>query len=63
MGPTALLPPEGVVVSIFIAFKNPSSSAAFEPETIASNRKRNNHYTTEVDKWILKKEREWKGLM
>jgi hypothetical protein len=35
-----------VVLRIFIALKNPSSSAGFEPANSGSNGKHANHYTT-----------------
>jgi hypothetical protein len=42
------LPKEGVL-RIFIALKNPSSSARFEPENSGLNDKHDNHYTTDGD--------------
>jgi hypothetical protein len=41
-------PKEGVL-QIFIALKNPSPSAGFEPENIGPNGKHANHYTTKDD--------------
>jgi hypothetical protein len=38
------------VLQNFIAFKNPSSSAGFEPANLGSNGKHDNHYTAEIDK-------------
>jgi hypothetical protein len=42
-------PTKEVVLRIFIAFMNPSSSAGFEPANIGSNGKHDNQYTTEGD--------------
>jgi hypothetical protein len=36
-----------VMLGIFIAFKNPSLLAGFQPVNLASNGKHDNHYTTE----------------
>jgi hypothetical protein len=41
-------PTEGVLQT-FIALKNPSPSAGFEPTNLGSNGKHANHYTTEDD--------------
>jgi hypothetical protein len=41
-------PPKEGVLWIFIALKNPSSSAGIEPAELGSNVKYANHYTTEV---------------
>jgi hypothetical protein len=38
----------------FIAIKNPSSSAGFQPANLGSNCKHNNHYTTENDEHLLR---------
>jgi hypothetical protein len=45
MGPTALLPPppKKVALRIFIALKNPSSEAGFEPAILGSNGKHAEH--------------------
>jgi hypothetical protein len=40
---------EGCRATDFIAFKNPSLSAGYEPRNHASNGKLDNHYTTEND--------------
>jgi hypothetical protein len=37
------------VLRIFIALKNPSPSAGFEPASVAPNGKHVNHYTIEDD--------------
>jgi hypothetical protein len=37
------------VLTIFIALKNPSPSAGFEPANVGSSRKHANNYTTEDD--------------
>jgi hypothetical protein len=42
-------PPKEIVLQIFIALENPSSSAEFEPKNLGSNGKHNNHNTTEND--------------
>jgi hypothetical protein len=39
------------VLWIFIAFKNPSLSAGFEPVNLGSSGKHDNHYTTKND-WV-----------
>jgi hypothetical protein len=41
--------PKEVVLRIFIALKNPSLSAGFEPASLESNCKHDNYYTTEND--------------
>jgi hypothetical protein len=41
--------PKEVVLRIFIAFNNPSSSAGFEPANLMSSGKNDNHKTTEAD--------------
>jgi hypothetical protein len=41
--------PKGSVLRIFIALKNPSSSAGFEPANLGSNGMHANNYTTEDD--------------
>jgi hypothetical protein len=50
MGPIFVLGftthPKEVVLRIFVALKNPSLSAAFEPANLESNRKHGNYYTT-----------------
>jgi hypothetical protein len=43
-------PAKDVMLRIFIALKNPSSLAGFEPEILGSNSKHANHYTTDSDK-------------
>jgi hypothetical protein len=40
------VPSEGSLATDFVALKNPSSSAGFEPENLESNGKYANHYTT-----------------
>jgi hypothetical protein len=40
-------PPKESLQQIFIAIKNPSPSAVFEPANLGSNDKHANHYTTE----------------
>jgi hypothetical protein len=47
MGPPAH--PKQSVLQIFVAIKNPLSSAGFEPANLRSNSKHANHYTTEGD--------------
>jgi hypothetical protein len=42
-------PPKEVALRIFIALKNPSLSAGFEPANLGLNGKDDNHYTTEDD--------------
>jgi hypothetical protein len=42
-------PPKEGVLRIFIALKNPSPSAGFEPTDLGANGKHANHYTTEDD--------------
>jgi hypothetical protein len=42
-------PPREGVLRIFIALKNPSPSAGFEPANLESNIKHANHYATEDD--------------
>jgi hypothetical protein len=42
-------PPKEVTVQIFIALKNPSSLAGFEPTNLGYSGKNNSHYTTEAD--------------
>jgi hypothetical protein len=44
VGPT---PPKESLQQIFIAIKNPSPSAVFEPANLGSNDKHANHYTAE----------------
>jgi hypothetical protein len=46
-------PLKEVVLRIFIALKNTSSSAAFVPANLGSNGKHDYHYTTENDELIL----------
>jgi hypothetical protein len=41
--------PKEVVRRILIAFKNPLSSAEYEPANLVSNGKHDNYYTTEKD--------------
>jgi hypothetical protein len=43
------VPFEGSCVTDFIAYKNQSSSAGFEPANLESNGKNDNHSTTDVD--------------
>jgi hypothetical protein len=43
-------PPKEVVLRIFIALKNRSSSAGFEPANLGSNGKHANHETSEATK-------------
>jgi hypothetical protein len=45
-------PPKEVVLRIFIVI-NPSLSAGFEPASLGSSVKHNNHYTTENDMCLL----------
>jgi hypothetical protein len=42
---------EGVLRN-FIALKNPSTSAGFEPANLGFSGKHDNHYTTEGDKFV-----------
>jgi hypothetical protein len=50
MGPTVLLlPPQKVVLQIFMTLKNPLLLAGFEPVNLGSNSKHDNHYTTKND--------------
>jgi hypothetical protein len=42
-------PPKVVLLSIFIALKNPLLPTGFEPENLASSGEHDNHYTTEND--------------
>jgi hypothetical protein len=42
-------PPKERVLLIFIALKNPSPSAGFEPANLESNGKHANHYTIEAN--------------
>jgi hypothetical protein len=42
-------PPKEVVLLVFIALKNPSLTAWFEPANLGSNDKHDNYYTTEND--------------
>jgi hypothetical protein len=42
-------PPKEVVLWIFIALKNPSFSAGFEPTNLRFHGKQDNHSTTEAD--------------
>jgi len=44
-------PPKEVVLRIFIALKNPSASAGFEPANLESNFKFDKHYSAENDKY------------
>jgi hypothetical protein len=50
MGRRLNFPPKEVVLLIFIAHKNPSLSARFEPSNPGFNGKHDNHYTTENDR-------------
>jgi hypothetical protein len=45
-------PPKEVVLRIFIALKNPSSSAGFEAANLGSSGKHANHYTTECTPYV-----------
>jgi hypothetical protein len=47
-------PSEEVGILIFIALKNPSSSAGHESSKLGSNRKHHNHYISEVDHYNIK---------
>jgi hypothetical protein len=53
MGPTALLSSKGSGVTDFVAFKNPSLTAGFEPANLGSSGKHDNNDTTENDIILL----------
>jgi hypothetical protein len=53
MGRRLYFPPKEGALGIFIALKNQSHSAGFEPANLGSNGKHANHYITEDDKHIF----------